>query len=255
VGGLLGIAAGPPAPVSAVPAAEYEVTLNQGAPFTAPGEYVAAGASGEIQALPAPLAVARVVGSGTSHARVQYFFRVNGPPGADVPIRIDGRIEIDAGGAVFEEDMIWGVSASLIAQAYDQVLGPGANEIDNEVHSIGCNPTSVGPVPVPLPIGSCPATLQGEPVVFTLDTRSNADNRITLLATANNQEAFAADFEALVDPVISFAEGFDATGFSIEVSEGVGNPVPEPAAPWLTSVGAGVLCLARRRRAPAIARS
>jgi hypothetical protein len=142
--------------------------------------------------------------------------------------------------------MIWGVSASISAQAFDGPLGGLVNEIDNEVRILSCNPNSVGPIPVPLPIPSCPATIQGEPFALTLNTQAGGDNRVTLNATANNQELFFADFEAQVDPVISFAPGFDATGYSIELSEGVGNSVPEPGAAPMTLAGAGVLLLMRR---------
>ena len=234
----------------AVPAAEYAITLNGGAPHTVPGTFTQGGALGEIDPQPAPLAFAHVTGQGTSHAQIQYFFRVNGPaPNVEVPIRIEGRLAVDAGNAVFAQNLIWGVSAQIGAQAFDGPLGdPEINEIDTEVRSIGCNPISVGPVPMPLPIPTCPATLQDEPFSITLTVRSGGDNRVNMLATANNQAAFSADFDVVVDPVISFAPGFDATGFEIEVSEGVGNAVPEPGGVLMTSTGAGIFCLLRRRR-------
>ena len=234
-------------PSGAVPAAEYTVTLNGGAPQTGPGIFNSGGAMGELQNAPAPLVFAHVTDQGTSIVQLLYFFRVNGPA-ASVPIRIDGLLEISAGGAVFEEDMIWGVSASISAQAFDGPLGPGVNEIDTEVRQIGCNPNSVGPIPVPLPIPTCSATSQDEPFQLTLTTQAGGDNRVSLLVSANNEEAFFADFDALVDPVISFAPGFDATGYSIELSEGVGNTVPEPGGPVLTTVGAGLFLLLRRRK-------
>jgi hypothetical protein len=247
---FLGVLAAPLVPAGAVPAAEYSVTLNNGAPFTAPGSYSLGGVTGEIDPQPSPFAFAHVFDSGTSHAMVQYWFRVNGPaPNVSVPIHIDGHVELSVGGALFEEDMIWGAAAQLTAQAYDGPFGsPGLNEIDNETNGVSCNPNSVGPIPVPLPIPSCPATIQDKPVLLTLNVLSGADNRVTLFASANNQEAFTADFDAIVDPVISFAPGFDATGYSIELSEGVGNSVPEPGAALLTSAGATVLLLLRRRR-------
>lgn len=41
--------------------------------------------------------------------------------------------------------------------------------------------------------------------------------------------------EAIADPMIGFAPGFDATGYSIELSAGIENRLaPEPAVPWLT---------------------
>jgi hypothetical protein len=234
-------------PSGAVPAAEYAVTLNGGAPQTGPGTFSSGGATGEIQNDPAPLVFAHVTDQGTSIVQLLYFFRVNGPA-AQVPIQIEGLLEISAGGAVFEEDMIWGVSASISAQAFDAPLGPGANEIDTQVRSIGCNPASVGPIPVPLPIPTCSATSQNEPFQLTLTTQAGGDNRISMLVSANNQEAFFADFDALVDPVISFAPGFDATGYSIELSEGIGNAVPEPGGPVLTTAGAALFLLLRRRK-------
>ena len=203
---------------------------------------------GQIERLPSPLAFAHVSEQGTSHAMVQYWFRVNGPaPNVQVPIRIDGRVAISAGNAVFEQNMIWGLTAQLTAQALDGPLGPGVGEIDSESDGVNCNPNSVGPIPVPLPIPTCSATIQDEPVLLTLTVLSGADNRVTLFTAANNQEAFSADFDARVDPVISFDSGFDPTGYSIEVSDGVGNTVPEPGAALLTTVGAGFLLLLRLR--------
>lgn len=243
------IAACPLSPASGVPAAEYSITLNNGVPHTEPGTFSLGGVLGEIDSLPSPLAFAHVFEQGTSHVMVQYWFRVNGPaPNVQVPIRIDGRVAISAGNAVFEQNMIWGVTAQLSAQAFDGPFGAGVGEIDSESDGVGCNPNSVGPNPVPLPIPTCSATIQDEPVLLTLTVLSGADNRVTLFTAANNQEGFTADFDAQVDPVISFDSGFDPTGYSIEVSDGVGNTVPEPGAALITSAGAGVLLLLRHRK-------
>jgi hypothetical protein len=196
------------------------------------------------------MAHAHVTGQGTSHAQVSWGFRVNGPsPNLTVPIHIEGRIAVEAGNAVFEQNAIWGVSAGISASAYDRPLGePDIIEVDNEVHSVSCNPISVGPIPQPLPIPTCPALVQDEPVVIELSTRTGGDNRVGIIVAANNQWDFSADFDALADPVISFAPGFDSTGYSIEISEGVGNAVPEPGGVLMTSAGAGILLLLRRRR-------
>jgi hypothetical protein len=247
----LGLAALPFSHASAapVPAATYSITLNNSAPITTPGSFGASGEIGEIQNVPSPLVFAHVGGTGRSLVEMQYWFRVNGPAlHLPVPIQIAGRVQLDAGGAQFQQNMIWGVSANLIAQALDGELGPGVGEVDNGFGGVSCNPNSVGPIPVPLPIPSCSATSQDQPVVLTLNTLSGADNRVTLLATANNQESFVASFDARVDPVISFAPGFDATGYSIELSGGVGNAVPEPSTALLVGTALGLLPRVRRRR-------
>jgi hypothetical protein len=241
-------AACPLSPARGVPAGEYTVTLNGGAPQTGPGTFVLQGALGEIDLSPSPFAFARVAEQGTSIVQISYWFRVNGPPNAHVPIKIDGRVQLSAGNAVFEQNLIWGVSASMSAQALDGPLGPGVGEIDSDADGVSCNPNSVGPNPLPPPIPSCPATEQDEPVLLSLNVQSGADNRVNLVATANNQAIFSADFDAQVDPVISFAPGFDSTGYSIELSEGVGNTVPEPGAALMTLVGAGVLLCSGRAR-------
>jgi hypothetical protein len=248
---VLGLAACPLSPASAgtsPPPATYSITLNESAPITTPGTF-GAGEIGQIENLPAPLVFAHASGQGRSLVQMTYFFLVDGPAaGLAVPIQIEGRVELEAGGASFQQNMIWGVSAQISAQAFDGPIGAGSNEIDNAVAGVSCNPNSVGPIPVPLPIPSCSATSQDEPFLLELDTLTGGDNRVTLLAAANNQENFVASFDARVDPVISFAPGFDATGYSIELSDGVGNTVPEPSTPLLTSLALGAL-LARRGRA------
>ncbi len=246
---ILGFAALPfsQAQAAPVPAATYSITLNNSAPLTVPGAY-GSGDTGEIQTSPAPLLSAHVSGSGLSRVEMEYWFRVNGPAtNLPLTIQITGLVEIDATGASFQQNMIWGVTASITAQAFDGQLGPGINQIDGALADVGCNPNSVGPIPVPLPIPTCSALKQTKTFVLTLDVLTGADNRVSLLAVANNQEAFAAAFEALVDPVISFMPGFDSTGYSIELSGGVANGVPEPRAAVLLAA-AGLACAGLRRR-------
>jgi hypothetical protein len=63
----------------------------------------------------------------------------------------------------------------------------------------------------------------------------------TAFVHATNQPFDTSSAEATVDPVISFAPGFDSTGFSIALSPGIGNEastVPEPATWMLLSTAA-----------------
>jgi hypothetical protein len=233
-----------------VPAASYSITLNNTAPITTPGQFVMGNEIGEIQTLPAPLAFAHVTDQGRSLVEMEYWFRVNGPS-ANLPvtIQVTGRTEIDAAGASFAtQGMIWGVAAQLTAQSFDGQLGPGVGQIDSKSDGVSCNPNSVGPIPVPLPIPTCPAIKQTKTIVLKLNVLTGADNRVLLFAVANNQEAFFADFDVLVDPVISFEPGFDSTGYSIELSPGVSNGVPEPSAAVLLAM-VGLVGAALRRRA------
>ncbi|HVP27942.1 MAG TPA: hypothetical protein VMW35_02115 [Myxococcota bacterium] len=232
-----------------LPAATYEISLENGPTITVPGTFTTGGEIGEIQNAPAPLAHAHVAGQGTSRAILQYWFRVVGPAAnLPVPIQISGEIQIDAGGAVFRQNMVWGVTAQLNAQALDGPLAPGVGEVDSKFSTVDCSPTSVGPIPVTPPIGSCPATSQDQAVLLALNTLSGADNRVTLVAAANNQESFSASFDALVDPLISFAPGFDSTGYSILLSDDVGNAVPEPSSALLVTPAMVVLLRLRRSK-------
>jgi hypothetical protein len=110
-------------------------------------------------------------------------------------------------------------------------------------------PENQGDIPVEPPISNCPAREQDQQVLLTLTTLTGADNEVSMVTAANNQESFSADFVARVDPVISFPPRFDATGYRITVSDGVGNsPAPEPGAVLMTSTAVGALLHLHRRR-------
>ena len=235
-----------------LPAATYTVTLNGTEVSSAPGSFGGSGALGELAPLPNPSAHAHVNGVGQTFAEMIYWFRIDGPvPDAHVPVVITGQLHISAGGAVFAQNMVWGTTAQLIAQSYDGQLFGGSplSQVDNQFQSVDCNPASEGPIATPPPIGSCAATLQDATVVLHLDTLTGADNRVVLNAAANNQEHFVANFDSLVDPIISFAPGFDPTGYTILLSDGVGNALPEPGTAALLGM-AGALVLARRLTRP-----
>lgn len=234
-----------------LPDATYSVTFNNGTPITAPGSYSTPGGEvGEVLTSPQPSAHARVAGVGTSVVQMTYWFRVDGPANTQVPVQIAGRVAINAGGAVFLKDYVWGVTAQLIAQSFDGPLGPGVGQIDSKFATVDCSPTSVGNVPVSPPIPSCSAVSQDENVTLSLTALTGADNHVVLNAAANNQESFFANFDSLVDPVISFAPGFDSTGFTIVLSDGVGNTVPEPSSPWCLALLPLVARLRRARATP-----
>ena len=91
-------------------------------------------------------------------------------------------------------------------------------------------------------------------MLLTLNTLTGADNLVAMNVATNKQETFTADFDAVVDSVISHAPGFVAAGYTITPSDGVGIYVPEPGDGLLTSAAVGaLLCLGRRK--PPAARS
>jgi PEP-CTERM motif-containing protein len=239
------------AAASPLPQATYSVTLNGVEVSQVSGSFASGGALGSIASLPNPSAHAHVEGTAQSFEQMIYWFRIDGPsPGAHVPVVITGNVSISAGGAVFAQNLVWGTTAQLIAQSYDgQLLGGSPlNNIDSEVASVDCNPASEGPISTPPPIGSCSATVQSEPVILHLDAIVGADNRVVLNAATNNKENFVAHFDALVDPTISLGAGVDPSLFTILLSDGVGNTVPEPGTALLIGLGSASLVFLGRRK-------
>lgn len=231
-----------------LPDPTYATTLNQVQVGSAPGSFGAGGATGTIAIVPDPMIHAHLEGQGTSTLQVIYWFRVVGPAGVEVPIQISGALHIDLVGAVFQQNQIWGTTAQLIGQSFDgELLGGGPlNEVDNKFATLDCNPGAEGPIASPPPIATCSGTKQDANPVLILKTKSGGDNRVVMNASVNNKEAFHASFDSVVDPIISFAPGFDSTGFTIIFTEGVGNSLPEPGTALLVLLGALTLAGARR---------
>jgi hypothetical protein len=229
-----------------IPDATYSVILNGNTVGSAPGSYGSPDLVGDVLNLPNPSVHAHVTGAGSSFEQLNYFFRIEGPAdGMHVPIVINGSLHLSAAGGVFAQNKIWGTTAQLIAQSYTaQLFDPNLDQLDYQFQTVDCSASSEGPIPQPPPIGSCSSVLQDATVVLHLDTLTGADNRVVLNAAANNQENFVANFDTSVDPIISFAPGFDPTGYRILLSDGIGNTLPEPGAGLLAALTA--LLLLRR---------
>jgi hypothetical protein len=202
-----------------------------------------AGASGGAQAEPTVAAWAAVVaGPGYAAAAASvvtdaYDFVVLGPSGATAPLTIDAFAAYSATGVVTtltQGSTLWGASAAVSFE-------------DDPVVTTQTHPPG--------------ALAYGHVGVLFANVIVSAIYTITVSAeaSANNQEVNAVtDVIAYADPQVSFAPGFNSTGYSLEFSPGVGNgpprdsialPIPEPGTLTLVGLGgAGLLARVRRRR-------
>jgi hypothetical protein len=201
------------------------------------------GASGGAEGEPTVAAWAAVVaGPGYVNAADSivtdaYSFAVSGPSGATASLTIGAYAAYSATGVVVSDhgSTLWGASAAVSFE-------------DDPVATTLNNPT--------------PGSLSyGRAGVLFVNVLADSIYTITVSAqaSANNQEVNAiTDVIAYADPQVSFAPGFNSTGYSLEFSPGVGNgpprdsiaiPVPEPGTLTLVGLGAaGLFARARRRR-------
>jgi hypothetical protein len=140
-----------------------------------------------------------------SYANSEYWFEVLGPNGVSVPIVINGS------GSVSQSTTTPN-SVSLFFGAPTGTIQLGT----------ACGGSNCGSVQNSSFVVSAPETI-------LTNTQYNIQTSLFVVA----QASFGTDAQfASIDPLITFAPNFDATGFSIELSAGVGNSpgaVPEPS--------------------------
>jgi hypothetical protein len=207
------------------------------------------GGNGGVLEAPTPTAYAIAVAgpgeasaSSSSETLVYDFGVFSSASGVSVPITIGGFVAYTVSGAV---------ETIQFSTAY------GANaEIDFEgevIDDVSGSNNVVGPL-----------SNQHIGVLFT-NVLSDAIYTVTVSASAGANNTFVpdgfTDVTAFADPQVSFAPGFDSTGFTLEFSPGIVNgpsrdfiaipglTIPEPGSLTLVGVGAaGLLALAWRRR-------
>jgi hypothetical protein len=104
---------------------------------------------------------------------------------------------------------------------------------------------------------SSSATVGPSPFQVQVNAFSYTPNAVSLKTfetIVNNGDDVPGTVTAFVDPIVSFAPGFDSTGYSIVVSSGIANGAPLTAAPEPASFTlaafalVGVVLLGRRKR-------
>jgi hypothetical protein len=254
-----------------LPAAQYRISVSYGIndnggdaiTASAPGSYqvgcdlVPTCASAVLSVSPSPTIVVSSTTSAVflgqsaeADVNITYDYGVDCPacaPGTVVPLTVTGFLQFDFGFG--NGSTLQGAGASVDVFGFDSIHNfAGANMAEAVVGGNLCVD-----VFFPAPSTTCTSPAAG---TFTLQTqvRVNDANQITISAGAGffqspstAETSFAV---TAVDPVISFAPGFDSTGYSIVLSDGIGNQaasVPEPATWALFGLGAAMVVLRARR--------
>jgi hypothetical protein len=247
-----------------LPAAQYFVNLSHheyypadpeyhmAQSLSAPGTYGLPGTSAvsaAIQAGPAATAYAYAAADwqqkSSSDASFIYYFEITGPTaGVSVPVVVNTYLNesitfdsYNAGSNQYgsgNPGYIYGAGASISV-----IAATSANL------AISCTKASYAD-----PSCSDPGFFSGG-LAVTATTGTAHEILVSAYARVDGTQTFGRVIaESFADPMISFAPGFDATGYSIALSDGVGNAlsVPEPAAGVLLSVGVFGIGLRRPRR-------
>lgn len=159
--------------------------------------------------------------SGGGSATLGYYFEVSGPPDADVTVDITGEVLVAYDGA--EGGTYFNVEAGI-------ALGGGG------VMSAFCG-SSYDP-------SECVLGVQETVPEGILDNTQYELNLSVDVSAENYYTDATTTVAALVDPMISFDPSFDSTGFTLEISPGVGNefiPGSIPEAPTFLMTGAALL--------------
>lgn len=192
---------------------------------------------------------------------ISYYYEIlcdGCPSGTIVPLLMVGGIEAHyfqgTGGTVEFRDL-----ARVLVSGYNPLNPSNDFDVASAFEGLQADPSApdeFGFCESSVVSGSsfCAATPKNN-FLLPFDARVNKPEPIFLDATAvvhaTDQPFDTSSVDAMVDPVISFAPGFDSTGYSIVLSPGIGNEsstVPEPATWMFLSTATLALLSAHRLR-------
>jgi len=155
-------------------------------------------------------------------ADLTYYFEVSGPSGMFVPITISYEDTYDFRGV--DTATQWAVSAGINVSG--NIRGLSGEAFCGSIYIPNCTPTTVT------------GTLRSS---FSTNFSTNIPYQVELTVSGQIENGVdgASFVSATSDPMISFAPGFDSTGYDILVSDGISNgasTTPEPATGWLVGL-------------------
>ena len=190
-------------------------------------------ASTHVTLMPFPTAAADVsikgIGAANAIASVRYLVQVNGPtPNVVVPLQLESTVTWLQVGLTNDTNYV------AAAQIWvGRPPGQPLNVVNGLQFLSGSTPPTGG--------GSSTSVVEidsnvGVPFIVQVD----ATSEVSTLNPFGGVPSLTA-LNVMADPVISFAPGFDSTGYTLQFSPGVGNgTVPEPST--LTLLGIAAVC-------------
>lgn len=186
--------------------------------------------------------------NGSAEAAVTYFFKVDGPPSVQVPLQIQSSTFYNV------------TNPSLIGSAQLRTNFDADASVSFRDPRPGHQPQLLNAVQIAYDGGDTANLLLNEDAVKTSTVNAESGFIFSIsmhaLVAVDNVVSINTIVLAAADPLITFAPGFDSTGFTLEFSPGVGNgtdsgtatPEPSTLVVWSIAFAMWAVVWAQRRR-------